>query len=150
MVELVYTLGFYFNASATQVALVTKAGPPWQAGLLNGVGGKAEEIDGGNPAATQAREFREETDELIRTSPDDWEPLGVMRSPGSGWDCHLFRAFDKREVVPIRGLPREPVAMYDVEEFHRQPCVDNLRWLVYLALDRNPRKMAEITYRPNE
>jgi len=146
----VYTVGFYFNASATRVALVKKARPAWQAGLLNGVGGKAEDADGGVWSVTQAREFREETDGTIVTWPSDWQKFGTVRSPGGGWDMHLFRAYDRREVVPIRGLPDEPVAMYDVEEFHKYPCVDNLRWLVYLALDRDPRLDVNVIYRPRE
>lgn len=57
-----YVLGFMFNNEIGQLgecALISKTKPEWQAGLLNGIGGKIE--DGETPLDAMIREFQEET-----------------------------------------------------------------------------------------
>ena len=54
-----YVVGFLFNKDETQVALVRKNRPEWQAGNLNGIGGKMEVGETTNEC--MQREFKEET-----------------------------------------------------------------------------------------
>ena len=53
-----YVLGFAFTTDG-RVALIQKKRPAWQAGRLNGIGGKVEGTE--HSAAAMVREFREET-----------------------------------------------------------------------------------------
>ena len=54
-----YVVGFLLNYDRTQVVLIRKNRPAWQAGHLNGVGGKIEM--GETPIEAMTREFEEET-----------------------------------------------------------------------------------------
>jgi hypothetical protein len=54
-----YVLGFVFSEDSSRVLLVWKNRPAWQAGKLNGIGGKIEA--GETPLQAMQREFREET-----------------------------------------------------------------------------------------
>jgi 8-oxo-dGTP pyrophosphatase MutT (NUDIX family) len=84
-----YVLGFVFDRRYNNVLLVEKARPEWQAGKLNGLGGKVEV--GELPAAAMIRELREETNQAL---PDVvLTPFGRLR----GFD-HPGVA---REVVPV-------------------------------------------------
>ena len=40
-----YVVGFAFNKEKTKVLLIKKTKPDWQAGQLNGIGGKIESYD---------------------------------------------------------------------------------------------------------
>ena len=50
------SLGFIFDATLEQVLLVHKNRPTWQAGRINGVGGKVE--DGETPEVALIRELQ--------------------------------------------------------------------------------------------
>lgn len=67
----VYVLGFAFLGN--RVLLIRKTKPAWQAGKLNGVGGKVEPFDADLEAA-MIREFREETG--ITTQVGQWHEFG--------------------------------------------------------------------------
>jgi 8-oxo-dGTP diphosphatase len=53
-----YVVGYCFNEDFSEVALIEKRKPAWQAGKLNGIGGKVE--PGENIVEAMAREFEEE------------------------------------------------------------------------------------------
>lgn len=69
-----YVLGFAFSKSMRSVVLIEKKKPEWQAGLLNGIGGKLEE--GESAAAAMVREFKEETG--VWTTEFSWLPFEMM------------------------------------------------------------------------
>jgi 8-oxo-dGTP pyrophosphatase MutT (NUDIX family) len=54
-----YVLGFVFDYGFHHVLLICKTSPEWQAGRLNGLGGKIE--PGESPLQAMDRELREET-----------------------------------------------------------------------------------------
>jgi 8-oxo-dGTP diphosphatase len=54
-----YVNGFMFSPDHQRVALIHKRQPTWQAGYLNGIGGKIEL--GETAAEAMVREFSEET-----------------------------------------------------------------------------------------
>src|SRR4051812_36466506 len=72
-----YVVGFYF--SDNRVVLIRKSRPDWQAGKLNGVGGKVELSDQSARHA-MAREFLEETGK--QTGADDWNYVCGLQGDG--------------------------------------------------------------------
>lgn len=78
-VEVEYVLGFMFNLAESKVLLVWKNRPAWQAGKLNGVGGKIEE--GETPIQAMNREFAEETGFVSKhyiPEEDDFDRLAIV------------------------------------------------------------------------
>jgi 8-oxo-dGTP diphosphatase len=138
-----YVLGFAFDVDRKfeSVCLIEKQKPTWQAGLLNGVGGKVEEQDKLTeitPPARQARramarEFLEETGATIHE--DLWHRFFVMRFD-NGAVVHCFTAHLPDDQMP-QTTETERVDMYAVHEggawFLRFPIVPNLRWLIPMA-----------------
>ena len=87
-----YVLGFAFSQNKQNVLLIKKNRPAWQAGKLNGVGGKIEE--GETPAQAMVREFEEETG--IKSTEADWQPyahLGSRKDDANPWSMHVFCTF---------------------------------------------------------
>jgi 8-oxo-dGTP diphosphatase len=81
-----YVVGFMFSKDEQFTLLIRKNHPEWQAGKLNGIGGKMEE--GEWPRATMVREFREETE--LETVEADWEIAG--RIEGLEYRVFILRA----------------------------------------------------------
>ena len=74
-----YVLGFMFNEAESKVLLVWKNRPAWQAGKLNGVGGKIEA--GETPVQAMNREFAEETGFVSKhyiPEEDDFDKLAIV------------------------------------------------------------------------
>lgn len=63
-----YVVGYAFRSDYGAVALIEKRKPAWQAGKLNGIGGKIE--PGESPEAAMSREFLEEAGLLVH--PQCW------------------------------------------------------------------------------
>ncbi len=76
-VETRYVLGFAFTPSRKGVILIKKLRPNWQAGKLNGPGGKIEA--GETPEQAMIREFKEETG--IQTLLGQWNHFGQHVRP---------------------------------------------------------------------
>ena len=70
-----YVVGFAFNKKGDHVVLVHKDRPEWQAGLINGVGGKVEDTDLEYIDA-MTREFFEETG-MFTVAPD-WDHFATL------------------------------------------------------------------------
>ncbi len=128
-----YTLGFAFDLPEdvaygdmnTQVGLIRKARPEWQAGYLNGIGGHIEE---GEPAhQAMVREFKEETGLHVPR----WSGATVMGN--DYFSVKVFKAFN----VPLNdmeSLTDEEVGVYRVNDLP-DDVIFNLRWLIPLSLD---------------
>ncbi len=119
-----YVVGFMFSPSGECVLLIRKTHPAWQAGKLNGVGGRIEM--GESALDAMRREFAEETG--IYHLP--WAQFCVLGDARS-WSIHFFSATgdiwsgqsttdEKIEVVGLRELPND--------------TIPNLRWLIPMAL----------------
>jgi 8-oxo-dGTP diphosphatase len=131
-----YVLGFCFEVSLRTVVLIRKTFPAWQAGRLNGLGGRVG--DGEELAAAMAREFREESGCDVELG---WKNFGRLRGPGR--EVHLFCAScSLHMIVPDARTSREGVV-----DFHlvnvvlgegnpegSRPLPD-LRYLVPMALN---------------
>ena len=63
--EAEYVVGFLFRADLEEVVLIRKNRPAWQAGKINGIGGRVELEE--TPPAAMTREFHEEAGVLIQS-----------------------------------------------------------------------------------
>lgn len=124
-----YVVGFLFNEVRDNVLLIRKNKPAWQAGLLNGIGGKIEE--GETPELAMIREFLEETGERFSA----WRKFAIMF--GSEWECHCFCGFNSDSHWNARTMESEIVIRIPVDKLNTAKCVSNLPWLISLALDLN-------------
>jgi 8-oxo-dGTP diphosphatase len=101
--------------------------PAWQAGRVNALGGKLH--PGESPADAARREVREEAGVDV----PGWEEFLVWDDPV--YRMHALRAFD-----PAARAARtaEDQAVFLADALALPPnVIDNLRWLVPLALDRD-------------
>ena len=145
-------VGFMYSNDLQSVLLIEKNKPEWQAGLLNGVGGKIE--DGESPISAMIREFFEETGHT--TISKDWE------------HCITYKFYDEKEetfykvffLAYMSDLSYEEINRLEcpedeelmtvrVDEISYYPTVTNLQWLVPLLADMNisfskPLKMSEM------
>jgi 8-oxo-dGTP diphosphatase len=129
-----YVCGFLFSPDRANVLLIRKRRPAWQAGKLNGVGGKIE--PGESPLEAMRREFREEAALDI----PDWHEALTLTGPndaGSGvaWRGHFFRAF--ASIDPARALTDEPLEIHPARRLP-DDTIPNLRWMIPLLLDDEP------------
>lgn len=135
-----YVLGFCFGARLVTVLLIRKTRPEWQAGRLNGVGGKVKH--GEAPAQAMEREFREETGCGVDL---DWGQFGTLLSEGSSdvsrqWLVHLFHAVSPTSYFPVYEGPegRTEVQIVDSivsKEVFGSLVLPNLRYLLPMALN---------------
>lgn len=119
-----YVCGFMIDQDS--VLLIRKMRPAWQAGRLNGVGGKVEA--GETPVNAMVREFREETG--LETTIDDWRHFACLK--GAFGQVDFFVAFgDTRRAVATTDETPERVSLDPLPD----DVIANLRWLIPMALD---------------
>lgn len=127
-----YAVGFYFDRSREHVWLIRKARPDWQAGKLNGIGGKVE------PGESVLQAMRREFEEEARARVADWVLIASLRDAANAWRVGFFRATarDDREFLAPRQMTDEPIAPFRVRDLvERRNLVRGL--LVILALARD-------------
>jgi len=115
-----WVVGFLFNGG--QVALVAKTHPEWQAGKLNGVGGKVEGDE--TPLDAMRREFMEEAGAPV----EDWREFAVLNVEAGA--IHFFASHGDHQ---LESKTEEMVGWYRVDELDRLPVIPNLKWLIPLA-----------------
>lgn len=122
-----FVVGFMFNPSRTHVLLIAKKRPSWQAGLLNGVGGKVG--PGEPPICAMIREFEEETS--LITTYTDWKLLCKynVREVDSVYFYVAVGDITSTKSVTDEFLQIVPVT--DLYTYGRM--VDNLYWLIPMA-----------------
>lgn len=123
-----YVVGLLFNKELSEVCLIRKNRPGWQAGKLNGVGGHVE--DGESPAAAMTREFYEEAGIAIA----DWVPFARLDGGiGDGdWSVYMFYAISDESP---HTKTDEPVGMYPVNFLGSLTVMPNLRYFVPMGLN---------------
>lgn len=138
-----YVLGFAFDSTRQHVLLIEKNRPEWQAGRLNGVGGKIEPEDRNSPREAMAREFFEETG--LNPPIDVWQIFAVMESPVWHIACFVITGVALELGRAPKGQEQPQIIDVDAVRagVHPQP-LSNLPWLISLALDTG-----EIHGRPN-
>lgn len=127
-----YVAGFLFNDEETLVALVRKNRPPWQAGYLNGVGGKIE--PGETPPQAMVREFEEETG-VGPAAYTSW--LHTVTLTGPGFRVYFFMTHTNG-ILDLRfKASSEPVSLFRTRDLHTLHVVPNLLWLIPLSLNQH-------------
>jgi 8-oxo-dGTP diphosphatase len=121
-----YVCGFLFSPDRARVLLIRKNRPAWQAGKLNGVGGKIESFDASSLAAIR-REFREEAALDIA----DWQEILTLTA--ADWHTHFYRAFG--DIDAARAITDEKLEIHSTRELPRD-TIPNLHWMIPLMLDR--------------
>lgn len=122
-------LGFLFSPDCSEVILIRKKRPKWQAGRLNGVGGRVEL--GETPHHAMRREFREETALDIVT----W--LRAMQFTCKGGTVFVYKAIapDNDTLWKYETRTDETVDVFSVADIYGKKVLDNIRWMVPLLLD---------------
>lgn len=144
-----YVVGFMFRSSPnqpseTQVAMILKDHPAWQAGRLNGIGGKIDAAE--TPLNAMVREFAEESGS--ETKPDDWREFCLMtgsdRPNMEGWEIHYFVCLTG-DGKTITSKESEKVGWYPLWQLEGKASdprlvvhvIPNCKWLIPLALDKD-------------
>lgn len=124
-----YVLGFAFGDRDSELILIEKTKPEWQAGKLNGVGGKIEKEDFSTFHA-MAREFREETG--VHTGAVEWTAFCILEGTGFKMHCFFIRLDSGRFRSIKQTTDEQPfhIPVNDVD-FESLP---NVPWLVWMAL----------------
>lgn len=151
-----YVCGFAFHGGGTvrpRVVLIRKVKPDWQAGKLNGVGGKIE--PGETSKTAMAREFHEETGVL--TLPLEWDVFAKMHFPKA--EVTFLRYFGDAAAVaqtmtvysadlnrPIREAIEHRLVR-GIDEIPDGAIMPNLRWAIPMAFhDEGGRGLVSIDY----
>ena len=127
MPHFTYVLALLFTADRRTVVLMRKTRPAWQAGRVNALGGKL------HPGETALDAARREVREEAGVDVAGWEEFLVWDDPQ--YRMHAVRAFD---AAAHDARTAEDQEVFLAETAALPPnLIDNLRWLVPLALDRD-------------
>jgi 8-oxo-dGTP diphosphatase len=123
-----YVVGFLFRNRGANVALIRKTKPAWQAGKLNGIGGKVE--PGETIQQAMVREFKEETGALV----EDWRHFCTLTFRDAR--IHFFESHEGEDRIDLKTTTEEPVDWYGTAQgvVYREG-IPNLRWLIPMAVD---------------
>ena len=128
-----YVAGFLFSADLSKVLLIRKLKPAWQAGKLNGVGGKVE--PGETPTAAMVREFYEEAGGHIY----NWKYFASSGDPGTFTvDFFAYRLSDDGlGIEALQSQEEEKLEVVNVADIHplREDIIVSVSWLIPLAID---------------
>lgn len=140
-----YVCGFMFDEKEyPNVIMIEKKRPEWQAGKLNGIGGKIE--PGEHFIDAMVREFHEETGWL--TTTDQWRPFANIQ--GKDWIVWMLAAKCKTWEKTY-SITDEKVV--DVNMRHLPSnVIPNLHYLIPLGWDKITRNEVEspVIFRINE
>ena len=124
-----YVCGFVFNTTLSDVLLIRKLRPDWQAGRLNGIGGRID--PGEDPRTAMSRECRQECGLAI--DPQDWHPLAAVYK-AERFLVHFYHVATP-EIGEARSLTEEQVQRRKVADLMLLDTVRHVRWLICLAVD---------------
>lgn len=121
----VYVLALLFTADRRRVVLMRRTRPAWQEGRVNALGGRL--IRGEGAAEGARREVREESGVDV----GDWREVLVWND--AEYELHVMSAVSER-ARDARTMEDQEVFLAEVSALPEN-VIDNLRWLVPLALD---------------
>lgn len=126
-----YVLGFMFSRDCKNVALIQKIKPEWQAGKLNGIGGKCEDSE--PPLDAMMREFEEETG--VPTMPSQWSAVAQAVARPEVVVYVYAQATDRIIQVQTRTEERteERIGIFPANAIPVLKIIPNLLWLVPLC-----------------
>lgn len=132
-----YVLGFAFSRDHKDIVLISKLRPEWQAGKLNGVGGKVELNE--KRFYAMIREFKEETG--VDTNITHWQLFAKMifndDITGMPSVVHCFSMFDNC-IYDCKTIEEEIVRIsVDTVLGGFKQIIHNLPVLILLALNQD-------------
>lgn len=120
-----YVVGFVFDHERQRVVLVRKNRPTFQAGLLNGVGGKIE--PGESNFSAIKRECAEECDLHI----EDWHHVASVCA--RDYQIDVWSAVC--DLSGAKTVTDENIEIHSVHDLFKLPCLSNLPMLLAIARD---------------
>jgi 8-oxo-dGTP diphosphatase len=140
-----YVLGFLFSHDLREVLLIRKNRPEWQAGKMNGIGGKIE-VDDIDKQKAMTREFHEEAGLWI----EEWRLFASMYGADAmseddgdrGWRVFCYCAVGDlakcstrtdEHVVIVRVAD---LCLYEQTHDKPQEIVENISWMIPLAREK--------------
>jgi 8-oxo-dGTP diphosphatase len=124
-----YVVGFIFNKERTRVALIRKDRPDFQAGKLNGIGGKIEK--GEEADHCMVREAIEETG--FKFDLENFEYYHQMNI-GIGY-LFFFKAFVSNQILNSLYCPEsEVIEVHNVSSYKDEKLVDDVDRMIKMAL----------------
>ena len=121
-----YVVGYLFDQTERKVVLIEKNKPKWQAGKINGVGGKIEPNE--SPFDAMCREFREEADMDIL----NWTHVATLSN--ENFEVHMFKAHG--DVSKVKSITEEKLIIADPLNLPDNVIWD-LRWAIPLSMANN-------------
>jgi len=140
--ETKYVAGFMLSHDLKRVALIRKNRPVWQAGKLNGIGGHVE--SGETDIQAMVREFEEETG--LKTDEELWFKYARLSDNGA-FAVSFF--VTQGSLQCLESKTDEKVEVVNVSELHEIEAIENIPWLVHLAIDNitdGRPAFCEVTY----
>lgn len=126
-----YVLGVLFNHDLTEVVLIRKNRPKWQAGFFNLPGGKVE------PGESAVEAIQREIEEETGINTPDWDHFATM--VGSKFRVDIYANY-MESLVDVKTLTDEEVRVVKVTDFPKNTLL-NVPGLISLAqvalADRN-------------
>jgi 8-oxo-dGTP diphosphatase len=120
-----FVLALLYSLDHHQVVLMRRTRPSWQAGRVNGLGGRLM------PGETAAMAARREVREECGVDVAEWREVLVWED--AEYVMHVLRGESER-AREARTVEDQEVFLADVNALPNN-VIDNLRWLVPLALD---------------
>lgn len=131
-----YVLGLVFDEDAIELVLVRKAKPDFQAGKLNGIGGKIEY--GESPYQAMVREGVEEAGREF-----NWQYFTKLVFDSGAMYCYWAKA--RLDDLPFENDVGEPYEFYlaasicgttpGTDRYGDPECMSNIPWLVAMAIE---------------
>ena len=140
-----YVCGFLVDEAWDQVVLVKKLRPTWQAGKLNGVGGKIETIIGEkveSPLDAMIREFKEETGNVVVNWTYYCQLAGGTSPIQPEWKVDFFYSTELMRLnnpitlpIDIKDPNAEVCSFYDMNVVlrHSATFARNTLWALIMA-----------------
>ena len=130
-----FTVGIIFTPDLKAVYLLRKDRPKWQAGLLNGVGGKVEPHE--TFLSCMEREAREEAGYA-----GEWVPFTSMKGadgPQGPWRCEVYYSVMEPGASAPYTCEREQIEVHPVADLVNliPQMVPHLPWLILAALNHH-------------
>ena len=130
-------VGFVFNKEKTDVLLIEKNRPQWQAGRINGMGGHIEQDESAFQAVS--RECKEEFGLAI--PPEKWRSSVILK--GKNYTVHFFAT--ETDIHEAKQTTDEQLVLISLKNLsHYDRLIPNLHWLIPLSLEENIQRPIEI------
>lgn len=134
----IYVVGYLFDDSGLEVAMILKNHPPEQNGFYNGVGGHVEYLE--DPLMAMLREFQEETgitpEDMTCKATELWQNTIVIK--GKGWQVYYYRAFSTEIIDQFKSQKFWPTdeKILVISTKYLDPCLmySHVLWTVHISL----------------